>query len=87
VTGSHGLSVHVVKSLIMTENPEITLDTLVEEIVQQHPKAVGWLVHKGIICVVCGEPYWGTLGDLMNRKNTANPEKVLSDLIKFMNEK
>ena len=74
----------VVKSLIMTNPTEITLDTLVEIIVQDHPKAVGWLVHKGIICVVCGEPFWGTLGELMERKNIKNPDKLLTELHEFM---
>ena len=74
----------MVKLLIMTENTKITAESRVEEIVEKHPKAVGWLVHKGIICVVCGEPFWGTLGDLMGRKNIKNPEKLLVELNEFL---
>ncbi len=68
----------------MTDNTEITAESRVEEIVEKHPKAVGWLVHKGIICVVCGEPFWGTLGELMENKNIRNPEKLLRELDEFL---
>ena len=68
----------------MTNQENITTDSNVEEIVEKHPKAVGWLVQHGIICVVCGEPFWGTLGNLMEKKNIKNPEKLLRDLNKFI---
>ncbi|MCK4721298.1 DUF1858 domain-containing protein [bacterium] len=68
----------------MTNQEKITTDSNVEEFVEKHPKAVGWLVQHGIICVVCGEPFWGTLGDLMEKKNIKNPEKLLKNLNKFI---
>lgn len=65
-------------------NTIITSETPVDEIVSKHPKAVGWLVERGIICVVCGEPYWGTLGELMERKEIANKEELLQELNSFL---
>jgi len=58
----------------------ITLETHVDEIVERYPKAAGWLVQHGVICVACGEPFWGTLGELMERKAIRNPEKIVKDL-------
>jgi hypothetical protein len=59
---------------------KISKDTPIEEIVEKYPKAVGWLVQHGVICMACGEPYWGTLGELMEKKNIKDPEKLIKDL-------
>lgn len=62
----------------------ITADSRVEEIVEKYPKAVGWLVGKGVVCMVCGEPFWGTLGELMEKKRIENPEGLLVELNAFL---
>lgn len=46
----------------------ITRDTPVEVLVAEHPAAIGFLAEHGILCVVCGDPYWGTLGQLIAQK-------------------
>jgi len=43
---------------------EITADINVEELVDKYPKAAGFLADKGIVCIRCGEPYWGSLREL-----------------------
>ena len=40
----------------------ITPETTIEDLVTQVPDAVGYLMKKGIKCIACGEPVWGTLG-------------------------
>ena len=65
---------------------EITLDTPVEKLVETYPQAIGWLVQKGLTCVVCGEPFWGTLGELMERKAVANPNAVIKELNEWLNK-
>ncbi len=40
-------------------SPDMTVETLVE----RHPPAVSFLQKRGIICVKCGEPVWGTVGE------------------------
>ncbi len=49
----------------------IGTDTLIEDLVAAHPAAVTFLMEKGIRCLVCGEPTWGTLGDAMASKGIA----------------
>jgi len=57
---------------------EITSDTAVEVLVTEHPAAIDFLAGRGILCVVCGEPYWGTLGQLIAQKRlTANEAESL----------
>jgi uncharacterized protein CbrC (UPF0167 family) len=41
----------------------------VEELIERHPELVGWLADKGIVCIKCGEPFWGSIGDLIRSKD------------------
>ena len=59
---------------------DITLATPVDELVEAHPAAVGFLADHHVVCILCGEPYWGTLGDLMAQKNITEPEALLDRL-------
>ncbi|HEX2867296.1 MAG TPA: DUF1858 domain-containing protein [Ignavibacteriales bacterium] len=44
----------------ITEN-NITKETLIEDLVEICPESVAYLMEKGIRCLRCGEPMWGTL--------------------------
>jgi len=46
----------------------ITSDTAIDELVTTCPKAVHLLIEEGLPCVECGEPYWGTVGELAKSK-------------------
>ncbi len=50
-------------------NLEITRDTIIEDLVSEHQKSVVFLMDKGIRCLRCGEPIWGTLGSAMDEKD------------------
>lgn len=39
----------------------ITADISIEELVEIVPSSVRYLSDKGIRCIICGEPIWGTL--------------------------
>lgn len=39
----------------------ITKDILIETLVETYPFSVRYLMDKGIKCIMCGEPIWGTL--------------------------
>lgn len=41
----------------------LTEDVLVEDVVRDFPAAVGLLREHGVVCIKCGEPAWGTLGE------------------------
>ncbi len=40
---------------------EIKKDISIEELVTYFPESVKYLMDKGIKCIACGEPIWGTL--------------------------
>lgn len=62
----------------------VTLDTSVEDLVLQHPKAAGFLTRKGVRCIRCGEPLWCTLGELFGEDKVTEPEKLLAELNEFL---
>ncbi|MFO8235326.1 MAG: hypothetical protein R6U04_07985 [Bacteroidales bacterium] len=60
---------------------KITKDITIEELVENVPQAVKYLMHKGIKCVACGEPIWGTLEDAAKEKGFTD-----EDINNFVNE-
>ncbi len=59
---------------------DITLKLTVDALLEAHPEAAGFLADRKVVCIVCGEPYWGTLGDLMASKGIADPDALVEDL-------
>ena len=49
--------------------PEITKDILIEDLVNNYPFSVRYLMEKGIRCIMCGEPIWGTLEEAAQEKD------------------
>jgi hypothetical protein len=63
---------------------KITLDTPVEDLVGQHPEAVGFLTRRGVRCIRCGEPLWCSLGELFQEDKVNEPEVLLAELNEFL---
>jgi len=59
---------------------KIDADIPVEDLVEKHPHAVRILSEFNIVCIRCGEPYWGTLGELAADKGVTDLEPVLNAL-------
>lgn len=58
----------------------ISEKTPIEDLVEAFPEAVRILAHHNIVCIRCGEPYWGTLGELASDKGITDLEQVLQAL-------
>jgi len=43
----------------------ITANDLVEDLVERYPDLAAFLMRRGIVCIKCGEPVWGTIADLL----------------------
>ncbi|HEC22528.1 MAG TPA: DUF1858 domain-containing protein [Chloroflexi bacterium] len=66
---------------------EITADINVEELVVEFPEAIGFLADRGIVCIRCGEPYWGTLRELARTKNLDGQiDEIVRDLQAYLKE-
>lgn len=63
----------------------ITRTILIEDLVEQKPKSISFLREKGIVCILCGEPVWGTLEELAGSKGFTSEQidKLVSELNSF----
>lgn len=52
----------------------ISKDIYIEDLVELFPEAVTYLMEKGIRCLQCGEPIWGTLETAAKEKNFSDEE-------------
>lgn len=61
---------------------ELTKDITIEELVETIPKSVNYLSKKGIKCIACGEPIWGTLEEAAREKGFSDKDiqEIVSDL-------
>lgn len=59
----------------------ITADDSVEDLLEKFPQVNRYLMRKGIICVQCGETFWGSLGELIRQKDM-DVEQVVAELNK-----
>jgi len=62
----------------------IAKDIQIEDLIEILPQAVSYLREKGIVCVVCGEPLWGSLNDLATQKGLS--DESIEVIIKELNE-
>lgn len=61
---------------------KIERDVWIEDLVRELPAAVGFLREKGIRCIACGEPIWGTLEQAAREKGFSDPaiDELISEL-------
>lgn len=67
----------------MTMN-RINKNIPIEELVTRYPSSVNYLLKKGIKCIVCGEPIWGTLEDAVKEKGLSDHD--LDKIVEEINE-
>lgn len=63
---------------------KIGLGIQFEELVEAHPEAVGFLIRHGVRCIRCGDPVWGTLGELLKDANVEDPSALLDELRAYL---
>lgn len=63
----------------------VTKSIIIEELVEQLPGAVRYLQERGITCIACGEPIWGTLEEAAIKKGFTDHEidQIVADLNKI----
>ena len=64
----------------ISEMKEITRDITIEELVTELPASVTYLMEKGIKCIACGEPIWGTLESAAKEKGFG--EEQISEFVR-----
>lgn len=46
----------------------VSKDIMIEDLIAGVPESVSYLMEKGIRCIRCGEPIWGTLEEAAKEK-------------------
>lgn len=65
------------------ENNLVKKDILIEDLVELCPESVTYLMEKGIRCLRCGEPVWGTLEGAAKEKGF--DEKTIETFVTELN--
>jgi len=68
----------------MENKPELALNIEIEDLVRYYPRSAGFLTKKGVRCIRCGEPVWGTLGELLEEDRIENPSNLLDELKEYL---
>lgn len=55
----------------------VTKDTSIEELIDEVPEAIGYLMNRGIRCLRCGEATWGTIETAASEKGFT-PEDIIT---------
>jgi hypothetical protein len=64
--------------------PSIKKEIMIEELVTRLPESVRYLMHKGIKCLACGDPIWGTLESAAKEKGF--DETAIAEFVKELNQ-
>ena len=56
---------------------------LIEELVEGVPGIVAYLIDRGLPCIVCGQPIWGTLEEMARDKGRS--EEDIDQLVNDIN--
>ncbi len=62
----------------------ITRNILIEELINNYSFSVRYLMEKGIRCIRCGEPIWGTLEEAAKEKDF--DDETIEAFVKEMND-
>lgn len=62
----------------------INKSTTIEDLVTILPESVNYFMEKGIRLLICGEPIWGTIEEIVLAKGFTNEE--LSVIVEELNE-
>jgi len=56
----------------------------IEDLIEDYPKSVKYLADKGIRCIKCGEPIWGTLEEACVEKSFT--QEAIAQVVLDLNE-
>ena len=59
---------------------KISLDTQIEDLTISYPESVRFLIRRGVRCIRCGEPVWGTLRELLEEADIEDPQGLIEEL-------
>jgi len=71
----------------LTQENKISMDIQVEDLALQYPESVVFLIKHEVRCIRCGEPVWGTLGELLEETGIENPQALVDELSTYIKQR
>lgn len=73
----------------MADFQPVTSDQWIEDILKKYPESQEFLSKNGIVCVMCGEPVWGSLEEQMDEKgfDAEKKQELVASLNDWLREK
>ncbi len=65
----------------------ITPDISVEELLEELPASNEYLIEQGLPCLICGEPFWGSLADLASKHGVEDVDRIVRELNDMLERK
>ena len=62
---------------------QITKDMDISDVLSKYPSLVRTFIDFGLPCLVCGEPFWGTIEELA-QKNKVDVQKLVNKLNEYL---
>lgn len=59
---------------------KINRDIYIEDLVREFPQLVRPLKEHNLVCIACGEPVWGTLGELAEVRAVENLDEIILEM-------
>lgn len=59
----------------------------IEDMVREYPEVISPLAEYGLVCIACGEPVWGTLKELVDKKGLNNLDEIIGQLNSIIKDK
>ncbi len=56
----------------------------VEDMLTDFPESNQFFLEKGLRCLKCGEPYWGSLEEFLEDYNVENIDEMIEELNKYI---
>lgn len=67
----------------------ISKETNIEDLVSKLPESVNYFMEKGIRLLICGEPIWGTIEEVVLNKGYSHNQmlEIINDLNNMLGQK
>jgi hypothetical protein len=57
-------------------------------VLAKYPEVNTFFLERRILCMVCGEPFWGTIGELLEQKgfDEGGQDKIMNDCNEYIKQ-
>ena len=65
----------------------VTREMFVEDMLADYPESNQFFLDKGLRCLKCGEPYWGSVEEFLEESNVEDIDGMIAELNEMLKNK